>query len=69
MDRRMREIAFLNHHIRNAMQTIELACSGTDNTQERVAVIDPCVQRVIEALSKLNREDDELILESGAFAV
>ena len=64
MERRMREIGFLNHHIRNAMQTISLAATETEDTQQRVAVIDMSVRRVVETLSKVNRESDELTLES-----
>jgi ribosomal protein S7 len=59
MTRRMREIGFLNHHIRNAMQTIELAAREIGDTQQRVAV-DLSVRRVVETLSRINRESDEL---------
>src|SRR5215472_8231747 len=59
MERRMREIGFLNHHIRNAMQTIELAAREIRDTQQRVAV-DVSVRRVVETLSRINRETDEL---------
>jgi len=59
MARRMREIGFLNHHIRNAMQTIELAAREIGNAEQRVAV-DLSVRRVIETLSRINRESDEL---------
>jgi hypothetical protein len=54
--RRMREIDFLNHHNRNAMQTITLAAT------ERVATIDLSVRRVVETLSAISRESDELTM-------
>jgi hypothetical protein len=66
MERRMREIGFLNHHIRNAMQTIKLATTGIADPQERTAAIDLSVRRVVETLSRINRESDELELESHA---
>ena len=69
MERRMREIGFLNHHIRNAMQTIAFATMGLPDEQERDAVIDRCVRRVTDALSRLNREHDGLMAESSIFAV
>jgi hypothetical protein len=64
VERRMREISFLNHHIRNAMQTITLAATETADAQQRMAMIDLSVRRVVEALSRINRESDELTLES-----
>ena len=64
MARRMREIGFLNHHIRNAMQTIELAAREIGDAKQRVAV-DLSVRRVVETLSRINRESDELALESS----
>jgi hypothetical protein len=63
VDRRMKEIGFLNHNIRNAMQTIELAASGIQDPEQRVAVIDVSVRRVIDTLCRINRADDELSLE------
>jgi hypothetical protein len=60
----MREIGFLNHHIRNAMQAIELAATGITDAQHRAAV-DVSVRRVVETLSRINRESDQLTLESG----
>lgn len=64
MVRRMREIGFLNHHIRNAMQAIELAATGIADAQQRVVVIDQSVHRVVETLSRINRETDDLERES-----
>jgi hypothetical protein len=64
MDRRMREIGFLNHHIRNAMQTIELAATEIRDVQQREA-IDLSVRRVVETLSRINRKSDELTLEGS----
>ena len=58
--RRMREIDFLNHHIRNAMQTISLAATDTADAQERMSMIDMSVRRVVETLSAISRENDEL---------
>jgi hypothetical protein len=60
MERRMREIGFLNHHIRNAMQTIALAAIETTDAQQRVAMIDTSVRRVVESLARINSESDEL---------
>jgi hypothetical protein len=65
MDRRMREIGYLNHHIRNAMQAITLVAHETADAQQRMAVIDLSVRRVIETLSRINRETDELGRERG----
>ena len=62
LERRMREIVFLNHHIRNAMQTITLAARETADAQQRIAMIDRSVRRVDETLSRINRESDELTL-------
>ena len=62
MERRMREIGFLNHHIRNAMQTITLVAAETADAQQRMAMIDVSVRRVVETLSRINRESDELTL-------
>jgi hypothetical protein len=66
MERRMKEIGFLNHHIRNAMQTIKLAAIEIADSQERIAAIDLSVRRVVETLSRINRETDELDVESYA---
>ena len=63
MERRMREIGFLNHHIRNAMQAIKLAATDIADAQQRMAVIDLSVRRVVETLSRVNRESDDLNLE------
>lgn len=63
IERRMREIGFLNHHIRNAMHTIELAATAIADQQQRVSVIHGSVCRVVETLSKVNRESDELTME------
>ena len=60
IERRMREIDFLNHHIRNAMQTISLAATDTADAQERMAMIDLSVRRVVATLSAISRENDEL---------
>jgi hypothetical protein len=65
MVRRMREIGFLNHHIRNAMQTIELAATEIADAQQRLAVIDQSVHRVVETLSRISRETDDLERESS----
>lgn len=65
MQRRMREVAYLNHHIRNAMQTIELVSVGMADTQQRLALINLSVRRVTETLSRISRETDELDLERG----
>jgi hypothetical protein len=64
LERRMREISFLNHHIRNAMQTITLAATDIADAQQRMAMIDLSVRRVVETLSRISRESDELALES-----
>jgi len=64
IERRMREIGFLNHHIRNAMQTITLAATEIPDAQQRMAMIDLSVRRVVETLSRINRESDELTVES-----
>ena len=64
MERRMREIGFLNHHIRNAMQTITLAATEMADAQQRMAIIDQSVRRVVETLSTISRESDELNVES-----
>ena len=66
IERRMREIGFLNHHIRNAMQTITLAATETADPQQRAAMIDMSISRVVETLARINRESDELNLESPA---
>jgi len=60
VERRMREIGFLNHHIRNAMQAIKVAATGIADAQERMAVIDTSVSRVVETLSRISRENDDL---------
>ncbi len=60
MERRMREIGFLNHHIRNAMQTISLAATEMADAQQRASTIDLSVRRVVETLARVNRESDEL---------
>jgi len=65
VDRRMKEIGFLNHNIRNAMQTIELAVTGIQDHEHRAAVIDSSVRRVVDTLHRINRADDESALESG----
>ena len=65
MARRMREIGFLNHHIRNAMQTIEWAVKEVAYTRQRVTMIDLSVRRVVQTLSRISRESDELSVESG----
>jgi hypothetical protein len=65
MDRRMREIGFLNHHIRNAMQTIELAATGIQDAAERMNIINVSVRRVVKTLSQITRESDELKLEQA----
>jgi hypothetical protein len=61
--RRMREIGYLNHHIRNAMQAIELAVQNAADAQERM-VIDLSVRHVIETLSRISRGNDESNLDS-----
>ncbi|HKF20560.1 MAG TPA: hypothetical protein VKE93_03265 [Candidatus Angelobacter sp.] len=65
IERRMREIGFLNHHIRNAMQTIEWAVKEVADTRQRVTMIDLSVRRVVQTLSRISRESDELSVESG----
>jgi hypothetical protein len=66
VDRRMKEIGFLNHNIRNAMQTIELAATGIEDPGQRVAMIDSSVRRVVNTLCRINRADDELSPDSEA---
>jgi hypothetical protein len=61
--RRMREIGYLNHHIRNAMQAIELAVKDAADVQERM-VIDLSVRHVIATLSRITRGSDESNLDS-----
>jgi hypothetical protein len=65
MMRRVKEINFLNHHVRNAMQAIELAVSGIQDSKRRMEVVDLSVRRVIETLSKVSRESDEAKLEEN----
>jgi hypothetical protein len=62
MERRMREVGFLNHHIRNAMQAIKLAATETADAQARTEMIDRSVRRVVETLSAISRENDELAM-------
>jgi hypothetical protein len=64
MNRRMKEIGFLNHHIRNAMQTIEFALSEVQDAKERVEIINASVRRVAETLSRISRQSDDLTTES-----
>src|SRR5215469_4938347 len=64
IERRMKEIGFLNHHIRNAMYTNASAATEIADAQLRMAMIDQSVRRVVETLSRINRESDELTLES-----
>jgi hypothetical protein len=69
MERRMREIGFLNHHIRNAMQTIELAAAKQMADAQYRTAVDQAIRRVIGTLSRINRESDVLSLESPPYAV
>ena len=62
MERRMKEVGFLNHHIRNAMQAIKLAATETADAQARTEMIDQSVRRVVETLSAISRENDELAM-------
>jgi hypothetical protein len=66
MDRRMREIGYLNHHIRNAMQAIKLVAEETADAQQRLAVINLSVRRVTETLSLISRLSDEANLERSS---
>ena len=63
--RRVREIGFLNHHIRNAMQAIELATTDIADAQQRRAAVNLSINRVVESLSRISRQGDELSLEGG----
>jgi hypothetical protein len=66
MQRRMKEIGFMNHHIRNAMQAIELAAASVDDAQERLGMIQVAVRRVIDTLAKVTRETDEPLVVSAS---
>lgn len=59
--RRMKEIGFLNHHIRNSLQAIELAAVRV-NDPECLAVVKASVERAVVSLSKINRGDEDLPL-------
>ncbi|HEX2328450.1 MAG TPA: hypothetical protein VHN74_06990 [Candidatus Angelobacter sp.] len=57
---RMKEIEFMNHHIRNAMHTIRLATTEIVDPHVRLSLIDSSLQRVVTTLSRITHASDHI---------
>ena len=60
LKRRVTEVGYMNHHIRNAMQAIELAVTNIADARQRLAVVQEAVAGVISTLAKISDETDEI---------
>jgi hypothetical protein len=60
LKRRVTEVGYMNHHIRNAMQAIELAVTNIADARQRLAVVQEAVARVTDTLAKITDDTDEI---------
>ena len=56
--RRFQEIGYLNHHIRNALEIIEMAQKYAREAEEREKLVSSSTLRIQLCLQKVSREED-----------
>jgi hypothetical protein len=63
IQRRFKELGYLNHHIRNALTIIEMAESNVTEAQERLDMIKDASSRIRRCVEKISRQEDTKINE------
>lgn len=58
LERRFREIAYLNHHIRNALSAIVLSQNVEIETKQRIEMVKDSSDRIRLSLEKITRAED-----------
>jgi hypothetical protein len=58
IQRRLREIGYLNHHIRNALSAIVLSQEIGMDTKQRIGMVRDSSDRIQRCLSKVSRHED-----------
>jgi hypothetical protein len=57
LERRFKEVGYLNHHIRNSLTTINLAEVIPESSQ-RLAMVSQATTRIQRCVEKISRDDD-----------
>jgi hypothetical protein len=58
IQKRLREIAYLNHHIRNALTTIVLSQEFEMDTKQRITMVRDSSDRIQRCLTRISRQAD-----------
>lgn len=65
IQRRFKELGYLNHHIRNALMIIEMAESNVAEAQERLDMIKDASSRIRRCVERISRHEDSEIDEKA----
>lgn len=63
IQRRFKELGYLNHHIRNALTIIEMAESNVTEAEKRLDMIKDASNRIRRCIEKISRQEDTEINE------
>lgn len=58
VEKRIREIRYLNHHVRNALFPLVMSQGVAMETKKRIEIIRDSSERIQRVLEKLSREED-----------
>jgi hypothetical protein len=58
IDRRFREVAYLNHHVRNALHAIGMSQEVAMETKQRIGMVRESSERIQRCLEKISRDED-----------
>lgn len=58
IEKRIREIRYLNHHVRNALFPLVMSQGVAMDAKERIEIIRDSSERIQRCLEKLSREED-----------
>jgi hypothetical protein len=63
IQRRFKEVGYLNHHIRNALTIIEMAESSITDAEKHIEMVKAASSRIRRCVEKISRQDDSEINE------
>lgn len=58
LQRRFKEVGYLNHHIRNALTIIEMAESNVAEAEKRLEMVKDASSRIRRCVEKISRQQD-----------
>lgn len=63
IQRRFKELGYLNHHIRNALTIIEMAESNVGEAEKRLEMVKDASSRIRSCVERISRQEDSEINE------